>query len=105
MVTVKTPAADTAIQKKILGHWTTLIILNKEMNDIMKRVQFLEESGSLIKFVSKKNKNEEKNKIMHFLACASLLRNMLASNAELYKLVKDEVRLEQGRINTTLSFG
>ena len=99
-------AADAAIQKKILGPWTTLIILNKEMDDIMKIVQFPEESGLPIKFVSEKIKNEEKNTIMHFLTCASLLRNMLASNVELYKLVKDEVRLEQGRIfYTTLCFG
>ena len=37
---------------------TTLIILNKEINDIMKIVKSLEESGLLIKGVSKTIKNE-----------------------------------------------
>ena len=34
----------------------TLIISNEEMNDIMKIINSLEESGLLIKSVSKKNK-------------------------------------------------
>ena len=38
----------------------TLINLNKEMNDIMKIVKSLEESGLLIKGVSKTIKNEAK---------------------------------------------
>ena len=41
------------IQKKILGSGTTaLIISNEEMEDIMKIVESLEESGLLIKRVS-----------------------------------------------------
>ena len=39
---------------------TALIISNKEMNDIMKIVKFLEESGLLIKCVTEANKNEAK---------------------------------------------
>ena len=39
---------------------TTLIILNEEMNDIMKIVKSLEESGLLIKGVSEIIKNEGK---------------------------------------------
>ena len=39
---------------------TTLIILNEEMNDIMKAVKSLEESGLLIKDVSETIKNEAK---------------------------------------------
>ena len=43
-------AADTAIQKNIYGSGTTvLIISNEEMEDIMKIVKSLEESGLLIK--------------------------------------------------------
>ena len=38
----------------------TLINLNKEMNDIMKIVKSLEESGLLIKGVSETIKNEAK---------------------------------------------
>ena len=42
-------AADSAIQKKIYGSGsTTLVISNKEMEDIMKIVKSLEESGLLI---------------------------------------------------------
>ena len=39
---------------------TTLIISNDEMNDVMKIVKSLEESGLLIKDVSKTIKNEAK---------------------------------------------
>ena len=39
---------------------TTLIILNEEMNDIIKMVKSLEESGLLIKGVSKTIRNEAK---------------------------------------------
>ena len=46
-------ATDAAIQKQIFGSgMATLIILNEEINNIMKRVKFLEESGLLIKAVS-----------------------------------------------------
>ena len=38
----------------------TLIISSEEMNDIMKKVKSLEESGLLIKDVSEKIKNEVK---------------------------------------------
>ena len=39
---------------------TTLIISNEEMNDIMKKVKSIEESGLFIKGVSKTIKNEAK---------------------------------------------
>ena len=39
---------------------TTLIISNKEMNDIMKLVKYLEESGLLIKGIAQTIKNEAK---------------------------------------------
>ena len=39
---------------------TTLIICNKEMHDVMKIIKSLEESGLLIKDVSKIIKNEAK---------------------------------------------
>ena len=46
-----------------------LIISNEEMNDIMKIVKSLEESGLLIKDVSKAIKNEAKNKKEDFSEC------------------------------------
>ena len=60
-----------------------LIISNKDMNDIMKIIKFLEESGLLIKGVSETTKNEAKQKtkstIFKLLRIfrASLLGNLL----------------------------
>ena len=52
---------DAEIQKKIHGsRTTTLIISNKEMNDIMKIVQALKGSNILSKGVTKTIKNERK---------------------------------------------
>ena len=54
-----TAAADAGIYKKILGSGTydsgttTLIISNKEMEDIMKIVKSLGDSGLLVKCVTK----------------------------------------------------
>ena len=46
-------ATDGAIHKKMFGSGTTtLILFNKEINDIMKTVKSLEESGLLIKDAS-----------------------------------------------------
>ena len=52
-----TSPTDAAIHKKMFGSgFTTLIISNEEMNDIMKIVKSLEESGLLIKSVKKQLK-------------------------------------------------
>ena len=49
--------------KKIHGSGnTTLIISNKDMNDIIKIIQALENSNTLIKGVTKTIKNETKKK-------------------------------------------
>ena len=56
-------ATDAAIHKKMCGSGTTtLIISNQEMNDIMKIVKSSEESGLLIKGVSKTLRMKQKNK-------------------------------------------
>ena len=63
--------------------FTTLIISNEEMNDIMKIVKSLEELGSLIKDISKTTKNKAKEQKGEFLGMllgtlgASLLGNLL----------------------------
>ena len=49
--------------------FTTLIISNEEMNDIMKIIKCLGGSDLLIKGVSKTIKNEEKNEIEDFSEC------------------------------------
>ena len=84
-ITAAASAIDAGIQKKIHGSGTTtLIISNKEMNDIMKIVQALEDSDILLKGVTKTIKNETKEQKERFLSIllgtlgASLLGNMLA---------------------------
>ena len=60
-ITAAAPAIDARIQKRIHGSGTkTLIISNKEMNDMMKVVQALEDSNILLKGVTKTIKNETK---------------------------------------------
>ena len=54
-LTAAASAADAGIHKKILGSGhnnTTLIISNDEINDIIKIVKSLEDSGSLLKGVT-----------------------------------------------------
>ena len=63
---------------------TSLIILNKEMNDIMSIVQALEDSNVLLKGVTKTIKNETNEQKGRFLRIllgtlgASLLGNLLS---------------------------
>ena len=57
-LTAAESATDAAIYKKMFGSGkTALIISNEEMNDIMKIVKSLEESGLLMKDVSETIKN------------------------------------------------
>ena len=82
--TAAASAADAGIHKKILGSGnTTLIISNEEMNDIIKIVQALEDSNSLLKGVTKTIENETKEQKEGFLSMllgtlgANLLGNLL----------------------------
>ena len=79
-------AADAAIQKKIYGsgcpsdlalRTTALIISNEEMEDIIKIVKSLEESGLLINGISETIKNETKEQKGGFLPLS--LRTLVAS--------------------------
>ena len=83
-------AIDAGIQKKMHGsRTTTLIISNKEINDIMKIVQALEDSHILLKGVTKTIKNETKEQIGGFLSMllgtlgAFLLGNLLSGKGTL----------------------
>ena len=80
--------ADAAIQKKIYRSGTTaLIISNKEMEDIIKMIKSIEESGLQMKGISERIENEAKKKkkqkgglfsmLLGTLA-VSILRNALA---------------------------
>ena len=60
-VTTAASGTDAAFHKKMFGSGvTTLIILNEEMNDILKIVKSLEESDLLIKGISKTVESEAK---------------------------------------------
>ena len=84
-ITATASAIDAGIQKKIHSSGTTILIIsNKEMNDITKIVQALEDSNILLKRVTKGIKNEAKEQKGGFLSMllgtlgASLLGNVLA---------------------------
>ena len=76
-------AIDGIIQKKIHGYGVKLVIEQEDMNDIMKIIEALENSGILLKGVSKTIENETKEQKGGFLSMllgtlgASLLGNLL----------------------------
>ena len=84
-LTAAASAADAGIHKKILGsgNTTTLIISNDEMEDIIKIVKSLEDSGLLLKGVTETVQNEVKEQKGGFLSMllgtlgASLIGNLL----------------------------
>ena len=84
-ITAAASAIDSGIQKKIHGSGTTtLTISDKEMSDIMKITQALENSNILLKGVTKIIKNKTKEQKGRFVSMllvtlgASLLLNLLA---------------------------
>ena len=82
-LTAAMSAIDGGIQKKIHGSGVKLIIEEEDMNDIIKITKALENSGILLKGVSKVFKNETKEQKGGFLSMllgtlgASLLGNLL----------------------------
>ena len=84
-------STDAAIYKKMFGSGTsTLIILNEEMNDNMKIVKSLEESGLLVKGMRETVKNEAKEQKGWFLSIlfgtlgVSLLWNLLTGKGAIW---------------------
>ena len=70
-LTAAASAADAGIHKKILGsRTTTLKILYDEMEEIIKIVKSLEDSGLLLKGVKEAIQSEAKNKKEDFLVCS-----------------------------------
>ena len=115
-LTAAASATDAAIHEKMFGSGnTTLIISNKEMNDIMKIIKSLEESGLLIKVVSESINNEPKEQKGGFLKmllgtlATSLLGNLFTGKGAIAtsqgQLEQVIAQLEQIRIfNATSSF-
>ena len=89
-LTAAVSAADAGLHKKILGFGhnnnTIFIISNDEMDDILKIVKSLEDSGLLLKGVSETIQNEAKEQRGGFLSMllgslgASLLGDLLTKN-------------------------
>ena len=85
-LTAAASATDAPINKKIIGSGkhTTLIISNDGMQDFLKIVKLLEDSGLLLDGITETVKNEVKEQKGGFLSmlfgtlAASLLGNMLA---------------------------
>ena len=84
-LTADMSAIDGSIKKKMLGSGTTtLMISNNEMNDIIKIVKSLEDSGVLLKGISKTIQHEAKEQKGGFFSMllgtlsASLLGNLLS---------------------------
>ena len=99
--TAAASAIDVRIQKETNGSGTTtLTTSNKEINDIMKILQALEDSIILLKGVTKTIKNETKEQKGEFLAMllsalgASFLGNILAGKG----IVRAGSRNTKGKI-------
>ena len=105
-LTAAASPADARIYKKILGSGhnnnTTLIISNDEMDDILKIVKYLEDSGVLLKGVSETIQHEAKEQRGGFLSMllgtlgASLLGDVLSkslSGKGVVRAVKEQLEL------------
>ena len=70
-LTAAASAADAGIHKKILGsgNTTALIISNKDMEDLIKIVKSLVDSGLLLKGVTESVQNDIKKQKADFLVC------------------------------------
>ena len=110
-LTAAASAADAGIHKKILAsgnnYNTTLIISNDEMDDILKIVKSLEDSGVLLKSVSKTIQHEAKEQRGGFLSMllgtlgASLLGDVLSkglSGSGLIRAGEGTIRAGEGTI-------
>ena len=104
-LTAAASAADAGIHKKILGSGhnnTTLIISNDEMDEILKIVKSLENSGVLLKGISETIQHEAKEQRGGFLSMllgtlgASLLDDVLPkglSGRGVLELMKEQLEL------------
>ena len=95
-------AIDGSIQKKTHGSGVKLIIEQEDMNNIMKIIKALENSGILLKGVSKAIKNETKEQKGGFLSMllgtlgASLLGNLLSDRKGIMRAGDGIVRAGEG---------
>ena len=87
-LTAAMSAIDGSIQKELHGSGVKLIIEQEDMNDIMKIIEALENSGILLKGVTKTIENETKEQRGGFLGMFlgtfgdSLLGNLLTGEKQ-----------------------
>ena len=99
-------AIDGGIQKKVNGSGVKLIIEQEDMKNIMKIIKALENSGILLKGVSKTIKNETKEQRGGFLSMllgtlgASLLGNLLTGGKGIMRAGDGIVRAGSGSKKT-----
>ena len=90
-LTAAMSAIDGSIQKKIHGSGVKLIIEQEDMNDIIKIIEALENSGILLKGVTETIENETKEQKGGFLGMlsgilgASLLSNLLTGRKDIMR--------------------
>ena len=101
-LTAAMSAIDGSIQKKIHDSGIKLIIEQEDMNDIMKIIKALENSGILLKGVTKTIENETKEQRGGFLGMllgtlgASLLGNLLTGGKGIMRVGDGIVRAGEG---------
>ena len=104
VLTAAMSAIDGSIQKKIHGSGVKLIIEQEDMNNIMKIIEALENSGILLKGVSKTIENETKEQRGGFLSMllgtlgASLLGNLLTGGKGMMGAGEGIVRAGEGSV-------
>ena len=90
-------AIDGGIQKKMRGDGFKLIIVQEDMNDIIKIIEALENSGILLKGITETIENETKEQREEFLSRlletlgASLLGNLLTGEKGIVRAGKGSV--------------
>ena len=101
-LTAAMSAIDGSIQKKIHGSGVKLIIEQEDLNDIIKIIEALENSGILLKGVTKTIENETKEQREGFLSMllgtlgASLLENLLTGEKGMMRAGDGVVRAGEG---------
>ena len=101
-LTAAMSAIDGSVQKKIHGSGVKLIIEQVVMNDIMKIIEALENSGILLKGVTKTIENETREQRGGFLGMllgtlgASLLGNLLTGGKRMMRVGDGIVRAGEG---------
>ena len=101
-LTAAMSAIDGSIQKKMRGEGVKLVIEQEDMNDIMKIIEALENSGILLKRVTKTIENETKEQRRGFLSMllgtlgTSLLGNLLTGGKGIVRAGEGVIRAGEG---------